>query len=111
MQAVYYRDPDGNEPVSEFIDLLTPIAAQVVVDNQVDRLNMLRTSDPPLPFPYSSQVEGEAGNFDATMERRCTASCIAGPGRYLSCCMPSRSERGRFLRPKRKLPGGGGMTM
>jgi phage-related protein len=22
-------------------------------------LNMLRTSDPPLPFPYSSQVEGE----------------------------------------------------
>jgi phage-related protein len=59
MQAVYYRDPDGNEPVSEFIDLLTPVAAQVVVDNQVDRLNMLRTSDPPLPFPYSSQVEGE----------------------------------------------------
>jgi phage-related protein len=27
--------------------------------DQMDRLNMLRTSDPPLPFPYSSQVEGE----------------------------------------------------
>lgn len=59
MQAVYYRDPSGNEPVSEFIDLLTPVSAQVAVDNQVDRLNMLRTSDPPLPYPYSSQVEGE----------------------------------------------------
>lgn len=59
MQAVYYRDTHGNEPVSDFIDNLVPAAAQVAVDNQIDRLNMLTSTDPPLPFPHSSQVEGE----------------------------------------------------
>lgn len=59
MQAVYYRDPDGKEPVSDFIDLLPSVAAQVAVDNQIDRLNMLKPTDPPLPFPHSSQVDGE----------------------------------------------------
>jgi phage-related protein len=29
------------------------------LDNQIDRLNMLLESDPPLPFPHSSQVDGE----------------------------------------------------
>lgn len=59
MQAIYYRDAQGGEPVSDFIDGLSPVAAQVVVDNQIDRLNMLGPTDPPLPFPHSSQVEGE----------------------------------------------------
>ena len=59
MQAVYYRDGQGKQPVSDFIDGLSPVAAQVVVDNQIDRLNMLRPADPPLPFPHSSQVEEE----------------------------------------------------
>jgi phage-related protein len=30
-----------------------------VLDNQIERLNMLRPNDPPLPFPWSSQLEGE----------------------------------------------------
>jgi phage-related protein len=58
MRAVYYRDPQGEEPVNVFIGSLPP-KAQVAIDLQVDRLNMLADTDPPLPFPYSSQVEGE----------------------------------------------------
>jgi phage-related protein len=58
MSAVYYRSSDGSEPVSDFIDRL-PVAHQVAVDNLIDRLNEMRPQDPPLPFPHSSQVEGE----------------------------------------------------
>ena len=58
MRAVYYRAPDGSEPVSDFIDAL-PVRCQVLLDNQIDLLNRLTTSDPPLAFPHSSQVRGE----------------------------------------------------
>jgi phage-related protein len=58
MQAVYYRAADGSEPVNDFIDSLT-VPRQVVLDNQIDRLNMLTAANPHLPFPHSSQVEGE----------------------------------------------------
>jgi phage-related protein len=70
MQAVYYRDAQGREPVSEFIDALKPMAAQVAVDNQIDRLNMLEHSDPPLLFPHSSQVEGELRELRCHYGRR-----------------------------------------
>ncbi|MGH2923106.1 MAG: type II toxin-antitoxin system RelE/ParE family toxin [Solirubrobacterales bacterium] len=63
-QAVYYRSPDGSEPVNDFIDSL-PVRRQVAVDNQIDRLNGLSPSAPPLPFPHSSQVKG------ALRELRC----------------------------------------
>jgi phage-related protein len=58
LQAVFYRAADGSEPVDDFIDRLS-VKRQVVLDNQIDRLNMLSPSDPPLPFPHSSQIEGE----------------------------------------------------
>jgi phage-related protein len=58
LQAVYYRDADGTEPVNDFIDGLHP-DRQVVLDNQIDRLNMLNNEMPHLPFPHSSQIEGE----------------------------------------------------
>lgn len=58
LQAVYYRASDGSEPVDEFIERLSA-KRQAVLDNQIDRLNMLTTSSPHLPFPHSSQVEGE----------------------------------------------------
>jgi phage-related protein len=58
MQAVYYRAPDGAEPVDAFVDGLD-LKRQVALDNQIERLNMLRPNDPPLPFPLSSQLEGE----------------------------------------------------
>jgi phage-related protein len=59
MQAVYYRTSDGTEPVDVFIEALGDPNKQAALDNQIDRLNMLRSSDPPLPFPWSSQLEAE----------------------------------------------------
>jgi len=59
MQAVYYRARDGSQPVRDFVHGLQPLAARVVVENQVDRLNLCSEDGPPLPFPHSSQVEGE----------------------------------------------------
>ena len=58
MRAVYYRGPDGTEPVRDFVDGL-PVRCQVLLDNQIDLLNRLTTNDPPLVFPHSSQVRGE----------------------------------------------------
>lgn len=58
MQAVYYRDRDGREPVNDFIDALPP-ERQEELDYTISLLNRLNTTDPPLPFPYSSQVEGQ----------------------------------------------------
>jgi phage-related protein len=59
MQAVYYRARDGSQPVRDFVQALQPLAAHVVVENQIDRLNLCTENGPPLPFPHSSQVEGE----------------------------------------------------
>jgi phage-related protein len=59
MQAVYYRARDGFQPVRDFVRSLQPLAARVVVENQIDRLNLCIEDGPPLPFPHSSQVEGE----------------------------------------------------
>jgi phage-related protein len=58
LQAVYYRAADGSQPVDAFIDGL-PIKHQVTVDNQIERLNLLTPKRPHLPFPHSSQIEGE----------------------------------------------------
>jgi phage-related protein len=59
MQAIYYRARDGSQPVRSFVQSLQPLAARVVVENQIDRLNLCSEDGPPLPFPHSSQVEGE----------------------------------------------------
>lgn len=58
MRAVYYRANDSTEPVRDFIDTLS-VQCQVLLDNQIDLLNRLTTTDPPLAFPHSSQVRGE----------------------------------------------------
>ena len=58
LQAVFYRAADGAQPVDEFIESL-PVKVQVVLDNQIDRLNDLTDAAPHLPFPHSSQVDGE----------------------------------------------------
>jgi phage-related protein len=58
MQAVYYRDVSGAEPVDVFIDRLNP-RAQDEIDWHVELLNALDERDPPLAFPHSSQVRGE----------------------------------------------------
>lgn len=58
LRAVYYRDPKGREPVRELVDALDE-DAQAAIENQIDRLNLLSDELPHLPFPHSSQVEGE----------------------------------------------------
>lgn len=49
---------DGSQPVDAFIEGL-PVKSQVALDNQIGRLNLLTPKRPHLPFPHSSQIEGE----------------------------------------------------
>lgn len=58
LQAVYYRAPDGSEPVRDYLAALDD-RRRAVLRKQIDRLNLLSDSMPHLPFPHSSQVEGE----------------------------------------------------
>jgi phage-related protein len=57
-QAVYYRAADRREPVRDFIADLDD-EAQAALERQVERLNLLSEEMPHLPFPHSSQVDGE----------------------------------------------------
>lgn len=58
LHAVYYRQADGTEPVRAFLDDLDDEVAAVLAQ-QIDRLNLLSDEVPHLPFPHSSQVDGE----------------------------------------------------
>jgi phage-related protein len=58
LQAVYYRTSDGVEPVLDFIAALD-VKRRAALLRQLDRLNDLSDAVPHLPFPHSSQVEGE----------------------------------------------------
>ena len=58
LHAVYYRAPDSFEPVRDFLDALDDEVA-ATLGLQIDRLNMLSDEMPHLPFPHSSQVDGE----------------------------------------------------
>ena len=69
MHAVYYRDRRGHEPVNEVVDGL-PARVQASLDLQIDRLNDLSDTDPPLPFPHSSQVEGDLRKLRCHYGRR-----------------------------------------
>jgi phage-related protein len=57
-RAVYFRADDGSEPVREFVAGLDP-KPRAALMRQIDRLNDLSDAVPHLPFPHSSQVEGE----------------------------------------------------
>lgn len=57
-QAVYYRAADGSEPVREYVAALDERRRAILL-NQIGRLNLLTETTPHLPFPHSSQVEGE----------------------------------------------------
>jgi phage-related protein len=58
MQAVYYRDPDSRQPVMDFLESV-PAKTRAALVLQIDRLNSLTDTDPPLPFPHTSQIDGE----------------------------------------------------
>ena len=57
-QAVFYRDASGREPVRIFLDSLED-DTQAAIEHQIGRLNLLSDALPHLPFPHSSQVDGE----------------------------------------------------
>jgi phage-related protein len=59
LQAVFYRAQDGTQPVDDFIEGLGDPDRQAAIDFQIDRLNLLTPAQPHLPFPHSSQVNGE----------------------------------------------------
>lgn len=47
------------EPASRRVHRRVAAAAQAVLDQQIERLNLLGPDKPHLPFPHSSQIEGE----------------------------------------------------
>jgi phage-related protein len=80
LQAVFYRDGTGREPVREFLEALDE-DSQAAIEHQIGRLNLLSDTTPHLPFPHSSQVDGEL------RELRCHY------GRELYRILYRRSER------------------
>jgi len=56
--AKYYRTREGAEPVDDFINAL-PVPERASVAFAIELLNELSNERPHLPFPHSSQVEGE----------------------------------------------------
>jgi len=79
-QAIFYRDASGREPVREFLESLDD-DSQAAIEHQIGRLNLLSDTTPHLPFPHSSQVDGEL------RELRCHY------GRELYRILYRRSER------------------
>ena len=61
----FYRATDGSRPADEFIDA-QPARAQAMIDNYDGRLVLF---GPSLPFPSSSQVEGELRELRPDMGR------------------------------------------
>jgi phage-related protein len=57
-QAVYFRDAEGRQPVSEFLRSAVSTRGREIIEVQIGELNGLPDNLPPLPFPQSSQIEG-----------------------------------------------------
>ena len=58
LQARFYRDPYGRQPVDDFIIGL-PYAQQFAVYRTIERIDSLDEKHSDLAYPYSSQIEGE----------------------------------------------------
>jgi phage-related protein len=98
LQAVYYRDADGSQPVRAFLWAL-PRTKREALKDQIDRLNLLSDRVPHLPFPHSSHVEHEL------RELRCHY------GRVLYRVLYGRSDRflillHAFEKRTREIPAG-----
>lgn len=57
MQAVYYRDPNGREPVNDFVDGRPRTAGGDRLQDQPAKPG--RQQRPAAPVPHSSQVDGQ----------------------------------------------------
>ncbi len=67
-QAVYYRDPQGHEPVNDTIRSLVA-KCQDSVDDKISLLNMCDDKRPHLPFPHTSALRGTG--YGELRELRC----------------------------------------
>lgn len=59
LQAIFYRDKHGTEPVAQFIDALPPKRAAKIDAFLEEHLNGQPLDAPPPEFPLTSQIEGE----------------------------------------------------
>lgn len=59
IQSVYYRDPDGREPVAEFTDALPAKHAAKLDAFVQEHLNGRDAASPPPEHPITSQIDGE----------------------------------------------------
>jgi hypothetical protein len=62
IQAVFYRDANGREPVDIFLEELLkarPLAAAKIDDAIEEHLNGRQPDTPPPEFPITSQIDGE----------------------------------------------------
>src|SRR5439155_25271600 len=110
MQAVYYRAADGSEPVDAFIEALRDPDRQGALDNQIERLNMLRPNDPPLPFPWSSQLEGELRELRCHYGSELYRVLYRRSGNLLCCCTCSARTAARCRRRSCGSRGSAGRT-
>jgi len=78
----------SREPVREFLDSLDD-DSQAAIEHQIGRLNLLSHATPHLPFPHSSQVEGEL------RELRASARCwlLTGPHLCQRAVLQSHKSR------------------
>lgn len=79
LQAVYYRAADGREPAREDIRALDAKRRSTLL-NQLARLNLLSDAQPHLPFPYSSQIEGELRELRCHVGSELASSTVARKG-------------------------------
>jgi hypothetical protein len=64
-QAIYYRAPDGSEPVSDFVAGLDE-RKQPTVDLQIDRLNDQPTTAPPPPSRTRARYAASCVSYAVT---------------------------------------------
>jgi hypothetical protein len=82
--ADFYEDARGNAPVEAFLQSLPKMYRAKLLG----LIAKLKEHGPTLPFPYSSQVEGDCASFGRGLERPGFAFCISvTPIRNLSFCM------------------------
>lgn len=109
LHAVYYRAADSSEPVRDFLDALDDeVAATLAL--QIDRLNMLSDEMPHLPFPHTSQVEGELRELRCHYGRQLYRVLYAAQIDSWSSSTSSPSEPPRSLPPRPRPPRTGGRT-
>ena len=105
VQAVYYRDRDGHEPVNDYIDGLSPerqeeVDAAIALSSIAWSLTMARCR-----FPIVHRWRANFVNCGVTMAENSTASCTGVRTTSSSCCTLSKSVLSGSPHPISRRPG------